>query len=566
MPTLQVLISVINYANEQEVLEHLTHLAKQTAKDQLAVAVVGNKWSPDGKRMLQEGLQAIEIDAHIYDPGKNLGYLNGTLYGYQEYVKETGKTPRWVAVSNTDISYATEDFYQKFIARDYAKDIGCVAPSVYVPATGAYENPRYSCRFSLADMEKRIRVFQSNTISAVYQRLSALKAGLRRSGKQESQYTYWVHGCFFLVRNDLAKALCDQPFGTLLYSEEAYVSEMAIQIGVREYYDGDLEVFHHENAVTGKLHNAARAKMYVDSISMIRDRFYARGPVERLYTKKDVCSVIVSYNGPDKLRDNIRALQQQVDRIVVVDNGSTDRVLQQLQELQREIPFELIINENNMGIGTALQQGLAYAWERGYELLLTMDQDSRMDQDAVEAMINVLNRHASVAAVGPEYGPSPDLDRLQKEAYSVQYLITSGNLIRVKPTYCAGGYNEALFIDSVDFDFSLMLRRNGYEIMRVPKAFMYHGIGEKTPVKTCFGTIHLWTHAPVRYYYIIRNHKYLCKTYAGQFKLFCFKKRLSMMYQTAEVLLLHPNRKENLAMMHRGWNDARRGKYGKYIP
>ena len=61
---------------------------------------------------------------------------------------------------------------------------------------------------------------------------------------------------------------------------------------------------------------------------------------------------IILYN-PDlsRLRENISAILPQVDKVVLVENGSSD--ITYLKELEDE-KIELIVNEENMGIAYAL--------------------------------------------------------------------------------------------------------------------------------------------------------------------------------------------------------------------
>ena len=71
--TKRVLASVINYANEEEIVLFAQHLAKQTAAQDLLLAVTVNKWT-DGKRQwLLDALNGIDMDIMLCDPEKNLG-------------------------------------------------------------------------------------------------------------------------------------------------------------------------------------------------------------------------------------------------------------------------------------------------------------------------------------------------------------------------------------------------------------------------------------------------------------------------------------------------------------
>lgn len=556
------LICVINYANEEEVVAFAQHVAGQADSEKILLSVTANKWSANGRAILEQGLAAIFLDVILYDPGENLGYLNGTIFGYRQLRDKPEFAPKWIAVSNTDITFLQEDFFSQLCSRQYDRTIGCVAPSVYVPATGAFENPRYVRRFTAQGIQKRVRIFSSLTLFTIQQKLGAIKAGLSRGEEKPSQYVYLAHGCCFFLSPPVANALCDTPFGTLLYSEELYVAEMGISVGKRVFYDESLKLQHNENAVTGKLGNQRRADMYVDSLSLILRQFYHQNPCNKPYTPNDVCAVIVSYQDASKIPDNVRRLQQEGATVLVVDNGSGPETLEQLRRCQKEQGIRLIENPENRGIASALQQGLMYAYDNGYRLLLTLDQDSRVCEGSLAEMIRVLNENNAIASVGPAYSPESRAT-MQANPEIVKYLITSGNLTKVNEAVCCGGFDEGLFIDSVDFDFSLRLQENGYLVAKAPGAYLQHSIGETYSPKGLFSFVKLEMHSPLRFYYIFRNHRILCKRYRKTFPGFCLKKDIVMAVELLRIACFFPEKKRYFAAARKGWQDAGQGITGK---
>ena len=74
-----------------------------------------------------------------------------------------------------------------------------------------------------------------------------------------------------------------------------------------------------------------------------------------------------------------------VRRVFVVDNGSDAAALAGLRALPPEKAVEIIANGENLGLATALNQGLARACERegDFDWALLLDQDS----EPMEAML-----------------------------------------------------------------------------------------------------------------------------------------------------------------------------------
>jgi rhamnosyltransferase len=113
----------------------------------------------------------------------------------------------------------------------------------------------------------------------------------------------------------------------------------------------------------------------------------------------------------------------------------------------------------------------------------------------------------------------------------IGYAITSGNLVRVSLFDQIGLYDEGFFIDCIDFDFCLRLRRAGYAVHRVPAALMQHQLGEPVEVPNAVRKFYA-LHSPVRRYYMYRNFMYMAERYLFEFPGFIIKLGL------AQVLLL----------------------------
>lgn len=274
-----------------------------------------------------------------------------------------------------------------------------------------------------------------------------------------------------------------------------------------------------------------------------------------------VCAVIVTYNCTEFILDNIDSLKNQVDHIVVVDNASNKVSRKILADMPSDCSITIINNEHNMGLGYALNQGLEFAKLNNFKFILTMDQDSVLCENAVFNMIAVLNRDSTVGSVGPNY----EFDKSmcdESHYYKVQYLITSGNLSYVDSIILAGGFNADLFIDSIDFDFSLALQDKGQQLAKVQNAYMRHKIGENEQAKFIFKTFTILSHSPVRYYYMYRNHVYIMKKYFLKNPTFCIKKQIFATIDLLQVIFVQNQSKEKISMILKGVKDGFKNRLG----
>lgn len=265
---------VILYANEEEVFEHARNLSKQTVVSDIALVIVVNKKDRTDIVDFKTRLQSLNLDVFIYDPNENLGYLNGTIFGYNQFCKETSSLPKWVIISNTDIEFSSNTFYQDILSNNYSEDVWCIAPSVYNFAKKSYDNPEYIDRVKIGTINRLIYIYERPFLAGIYEKLANIKGRLARNAKQESQYIYSAKGCFFILRTEMADLLTQRKYRAIMYSEESYVSEIILQINKKIYYDSSIEIIHKESTVTGKLKLQSKAKYIAESLKVIREEFY----------------------------------------------------------------------------------------------------------------------------------------------------------------------------------------------------------------------------------------------------------------------------------------------------
>jgi len=96
--------------------------------------------------------------------------------------------------------------------------------------------------------------------------------------------------------------------------------------------------------------------------------------------------VVRAYNEAPVIRGVVASLCQRFDRVVIVDDGSTDGTAACLQGLK----FTLITHCVNLGGGAALQTGITYALSQGAEWIITFDADGQHRIDDASALLELL--------------------------------------------------------------------------------------------------------------------------------------------------------------------------------
>lgn len=190
--------------------------------------------------------------------------------------------------------------------------------------------------------------------------------------------------------------------------------------------------------------------------------------------------------------------------------------------------IEYISNGRNLGIATALNQGIERLLERGCRWALLFDQDSKPTPELLTGLPTridaAVSRNPRVALVGPAYadarlgGVAPfirfrhfSLKRIRptsNEPVSVDFLITSGSCINLSLWREIGPMDDSLFIDFVDLEWCVRARACGCLILGIPDITLVHELGGE-PVRV-LGRLYP-SHSALRHYYLFRNAVLLIK-------------------------------------------------------
>ena len=94
---------------------------------------------------------------------------------------------------------------------------------------------------------------------------------------------------------------------------------------------------------------------------------------------------IVLYNpNCNRLKQNIEAIIQQTDRMVIVDNGSSVNRHSSHELIGSYCNIHIVDNDKNMGIAYALNQIMEWGKINGYEWIVLLDQDTICPPNIIE--------------------------------------------------------------------------------------------------------------------------------------------------------------------------------------
>ena len=294
-----------------------------------------------------------------------------------------------------------------------------------------------------------------------------------------------------------------------------------------------------------------------------------------MHMNTHVCAIMVTYRSAESVAEVVQALLAQVKCVYIIDNGSYESTREKLQQCRSDYPdrIQLVLNDGNIGLAAAQNQGIRQALAARFEWILLIDDDSMPQTDMIgrllavwrardDARIGILaprivERNVPVASryLVPWCRIGFRRKKLQmKECLSdAAMVIASGSLIRAEVFHRAGLMNEGFFIDSVDHEFCLRARRSGYTILVAGDSVLFHRQGNKRR-HALLGIIPVITsgHSAGRRYYIFRNRLFLLRRYGRHFPFLLPHEAMACAIDAARILLFETAKKEKLASAWRG--------------
>jgi rhamnopyranosyl-N-acetylglucosaminyl-diphospho-decaprenol beta-1,3/1,4-galactofuranosyltransferase len=254
-----------------------------------------------------------------------------------------------------------------------------------------------------------------------------------------------------------------------------------------------------------------------------------------------VVAIVPTLNRLDDLRRCLDALDGQTrrpDRLVVVDNGSTDGTAEHVRERAGTEPVWL---SEPVGAPAAFAAGMREAFDGGAALAWLMDNDAEPEAEALERLLEhlahpgpgqpvagvvpLLQIGASQRQVGWRFGrhadggrgqspnaPGPDGTPPHEE---VDWAPFAGLLLRREACEAVGDVRGDFVLWHADVDYCLRLRLAGYRLLAAPGAVVRHPPMALTSRRVLGRTVAVGDYPAWREYYDTRNWTVLQRSLRG---------------------------------------------------
>lgn len=289
-----------------------------------------------------------------------------------------------------------------------------------------------------------------------------------------------------------------------------------------------------------------------------------------------VAVLTVNTNGGDHLpafAASLRALTYPNYHVVVVDNGSTDGSRQRLPEL---FPGATVIeNGQNLGFTGAVNAGLRYCVQEGFDGVLLLNDDTTHQPDFLNRLMERADAGTLVAPktllAGTEgllddtagdydwwrgVWKHPLLGKPAPPGFDREREVAMANLscllVPLQAFREVGLLDDRFFLYCDDTDFVQRARRAGYRVWLNPRAVIYHLRSASTG----------GAGSPFALYYLTRNRPYLMRKHLPRPRYWLFLVYfLTTRVAWAGFFVLR-RRFDLLAAMAAGLRDYARGRMG----
>jgi glycosyltransferase involved in cell wall biosynthesis len=99
--------------------------------------------------------------------------------------------------------------------------------------------------------------------------------------------------------------------------------------------------------------------------------------------KPRIAAVIPAYNEEKHIGDVVRRTRQQLDDVLVVDDGSQDKTA----DNARAAGAEVIVHEQNLGKGETIKTGLRHFLERQFDFVIILDADGQHPPEEIDRFV-----------------------------------------------------------------------------------------------------------------------------------------------------------------------------------
>jgi len=224
----------------------------------------------------------------------------------------------------------------------------------------------------------------------------------------------------------------------------------------------------------------------------------------------EVCAIITTFSPDNNFSERVQRIAAQVSWVVIVNDSGGRTTNIDINDFDN---VEIVYNEVNSGIAYALNHGVSVAVKKGFKYFITFDDDTVVDEQYVESVTHFIEKNSTLKFGVIALSREPSTQSTEIDYRVKRSLITSGSFFTFYVFEQVNGFNEDLFIDLVDYDFTSKIRQKGFKLIQLKKQGMLHSVGDLKRQKLFGISFRVYNHSPFRLYYQVRNSFYFFKEF-----------------------------------------------------
>lgn len=286
-----------------------------------------------------------------------------------------------------------------------------------------------------------------------------------------------------------------------------------------------------------------------------------------------ITAIVTAYHPDELLRGVVDSALAACDSVIVVDNTPDLAGAPDADPLRSYADERVTVlgGGRNLGLAAGLNRGIAALPETA-EALLLLDQDSVIPDGLIEGLAKNLD-NPTIGVVGPSPVDAATgrlyetLPGRHEQVDNRDVVITSGMLLRRDCLKKVPGFREDFFVDYVDVDFCLKLRRAGVRIVRDLSQQMPHSIGDIRVHRFLGREVKVGHQAAWRHYWNTRNGVVLIREHIRRNPVWAVANAMFLARWFAYLVLFEPKRRTHAAAYLKGLLDGLTGNVTrKFIP
>lgn len=216
-----------------------------------------------------------------------------------------------------------------------------------------------------------------------------------------------------------------------------------------------------------------------------------------------VSVVTPNYNGEKFLKtffDSLNEDSELIGELIIIDNGSTDKSKEYIENYSFRFPVNLIENSKNVGFAPAVNQGINQA---KYDYIFSINNDTEVKKGSIKALVDLISSSEDIFSVQAkmlQFNNKELIDDAGDEYNLLAWTKKTGEnhksseYCEVKEIFssCAGAamyrksilneigmFDDNFFAYMEDVDLAIRSKINGYVNLLCPQAIVYH-VGSAT--------------------------------------------------------------------------------------